>query len=482
MSKFVDTLYADFGSPFTGLSPKPTVEIDYADSTPTYGPINTNVVESYQPGKYELPWNATFTDAQLPAKVKWNTGQTDLSGNAVTIEYMVSNEQNASQQANVQAAMTAQNYTSARGLYLDNLNNIVTNIWAAATRTLTAFSFQVALTSSEHTTIQTTDVPQGMINNHYTQARGDLLDNLSNIVSNIWGYVNRTLTSFGFNVTVGTNNDKTGYALSSAEHTAIQTTDVPQGMINNGYTSVRGGYLDGLPIVGNTVWGYASRTLTAFGFGVTVSTNNDKTGYKLDPTDTTATSVASKLDVAVSSRFPTSSWIAPPTDYQQRNVAVTLPTTPPTGYGGGSSDIPTDGTFAVTIHAVDSPGSAAVQGVVQNGLGAQGYTSTRAGYLDTLNGIVANVASAVAADISTDITDAVNAALAPVDPTSLSDAWSTPAKAFGAILNAIGVGGEIKIDGTPSSGTIYFYNKSGVLITQANYNNGSGEFKKDLNV
>jgi hypothetical protein len=40
---------------------------------------------------------------------------------------------------------------------------------------------------------------------------------LNNLISNIWSYTTRTLSAFGFNVTVGTNSDKTGYSLSSSQ-------------------------------------------------------------------------------------------------------------------------------------------------------------------------------------------------------------------------------------------------------------------------
>jgi len=43
----------------------------------------------------------------------------------------------------------------------------------------------------------------------------------SHSAADVWTSATRTLTAFGFSVTVGTNNDKTGYSLTAAEETAI---------------------------------------------------------------------------------------------------------------------------------------------------------------------------------------------------------------------------------------------------------------------
>ena len=129
------------------------------------------------------------------------------------------------------------------------------------------------------------------------------------------------------------------------------------------YTSTRAGYLDRLDATitsrqasGNvTVAGYASgqdpatlvwaastRTLSGFGFSVTVGTNNDKTGYALAVTPPTAQQIwdtltsalttagsvgkriADNLDATVSSRFPTSSWIPPVTASGSISYPVTV--------------------------------------------------------------------------------------------------------------------------------------------------------------
>ena len=128
-------------------------------------------------------------------------------------------------------ALTASyNTASTFGAYLQALpsaSSVATSVWAAGTRTLTSFG---TLTTDTATAV--------------------------------WAATTRTLSAFGFSVTVGTNNDKTGYALTSGEHTTIQS-DVTTGMTTQGYTTARAGYLDTLNGIVAAVWAYATRTLTA---------------------------------------------------------------------------------------------------------------------------------------------------------------------------------------------------------------------------
>lgn len=109
--------------------------------------------------------------------------------------------------------------------------------------------------------------------------------------------VNTGSAQLGVNVV--TNGDKTGYTLTAGEHTNIQT-DVTTGLTNQGYTSTRAGYLDTLNGLVANIWAYATRTLSAFGFSVTVGTNSDKTGYSLTSGEHTniTSDVNSALDAA----------------------------------------------------------------------------------------------------------------------------------------------------------------------------------------
>jgi len=85
-------------------------------------------------------------------------------------------------------------------------------------------------------------------------------------------YAGGAVASVTAAVTVGTNSDKTGYALTSGEHTNI-ATDAQSGLTAQGYTTTRAGYLDTLNGIVAAIWAYATRTLSAFGF--TVATNSD---------------------------------------------------------------------------------------------------------------------------------------------------------------------------------------------------------------
>lgn len=177
----------------------------------------------------------------------------------------------------------------------------------------------------------------------------------------VWEYATRTLTAFGFEVTIATNNDKTGYTLSVTpptaseirteidnNSTALQYISGQEVNLNNKLTTTRANYLDNLSagaialqstvealnnisvndvasavwdatianylssgsageklnslssgganLTASDIWDYSARTLTAFGFEVTVAANNDKTGYTLNVTPPTATEVRQEID------------------------------------------------------------------------------------------------------------------------------------------------------------------------------------------
>jgi hypothetical protein len=75
--------------------------------------------------------------------------------------------------------------------------------------------------------------------------------------------------------------------------------------------------------------------------------------------------IASNLDATVSSRLAASAYTAPPTDYQQRGVPVTLPSPPPSGYGSTAGSGSGSGPIAVNqntggtdnLRYVDSSGN-----------------------------------------------------------------------------------------------------------------------------
>jgi hypothetical protein len=81
-----------------------------------------------------------------------------------------------------------------------------------------------------------------------------------------WQEVITTAVSTYGKVQAATVDDKTGYSLATAPPTAAA--------------------------IASAVWSAASRTLSAFGFSVTVGTNNDKTGYSLATAPPTAAAIA----------------------------------------------------------------------------------------------------------------------------------------------------------------------------------------------
>lgn len=147
----------------------------------------------------------------------------------------------------------------------------------------------------------------------------------------VWAVGTRTLSAFSFSVTVGTNNDKTGYSLATAPPTAAAIADAVWDEVLSGHltagstgaglnsassagdpwnTAIPGAYGSGTAgnILGNRldaaitsrsshaaadVWSVGTRTIT----GGTIGTNSDKTGYilastGLDAISTTAPSGA----------------------------------------------------------------------------------------------------------------------------------------------------------------------------------------------
>ena len=118
---------------------------------------------------------------------------------------------------------------------------------------------QISLASGAVTTGTNNDKTGYALTAAYDAAKTAGTSNLT--AQQVWEYATRTLSAFGFSVTVGTNNDKTGYTLTAA-YDAAKTAGTSN-------------------LTAQQVWEYATRTLSAFGFSVTVGTNNDKTGYAL---------------------------------------------------------------------------------------------------------------------------------------------------------------------------------------------------------
>ena len=163
-----------------------------------------------------------------------------------------------------QQTLTEVSSTNAPGLYQYVLGSTVvgtegdyvaeySNTGAPAGVTLELWSFANTIPAGVQT---------GLTSQGFTTTRAGYLDTLNGLVTAVWAAGTRTLSAFSFSVTAGTVSDKTGYALTAGEHTAISGTDVPAGLTAQGYTATRAGYLDTLNGLVANIWAYATRTLT----------------------------------------------------------------------------------------------------------------------------------------------------------------------------------------------------------------------------
>lgn len=157
-------------------------------------------------------------------------------------------------------------YTTARAGYLDTLNGLVAAIWAAATRTLTAFGFSVGVTGDLSATMKTS------------------------VETAVWD-----ATAASHN-TAGTTGAKLNSAASAGDPWA---TALP-GAYAAGTAGQILGALSGLVAA---IWSYGTRTLTAFGFTVPITSNSDITAIK-GKTDQLTFTTANRVDATVVSGNP----------------------------------------------------------------------------------------------------------------------------------------------------------------------------------
>ncbi len=99
----------------------------------------------------------------------------------------------------------------------------------------------------------------------------------------VWSYATRTLSAFGFSVTVATNNDKTGYSLSVTPPTASD--------------------------VAAAVWSYVTRTITSG--TITVSEIWDALLTSITTAGSVGKLIKDYLDAAITSRLASASYTAP---------------------------------------------------------------------------------------------------------------------------------------------------------------------------
>jgi hypothetical protein len=147
-------------------------------------------------------------------------------------------------------------------------------VWNRTVRTLSDFSFSVTVGTNNDKTGYTLIPTTG----------------LGNQTANITGNLTGSIGSVTDPVTVGTNNDKTGYALTPTTGLGNQTADITGnlsgsvGSVTGAVGSVTGAVGSVTGNVGGNVVGSVASVVGAVGSvtgAVTVGTNNDKTGYSL---------------------------------------------------------------------------------------------------------------------------------------------------------------------------------------------------------
>jgi hypothetical protein len=236
--------------------------------------------------------SVTGAVGSVTANVNTNANATETAINTQTTA--------AQQQANAQAGLTTQGYTTTRAGFLDTLSGLVATIWAYTTRTLSAFGFGVTVTTNNDKTGYS-----GTATN-FTAA-----PTLASIAASILTNPAYTLTTDSTGK-VGTNNLPVEF-LSSAEQTAL-TTSVNDLVSLLGRTDTAPSVSSISTAVSNLLTRLPQTVLfDASGYIKSNSeTVSDKTGYS-----GTATNL--------------------PSDYQQRGIAVTLPTLPDVTVGGYAS-------------------------------------------------------------------------------------------------------------------------------------------------
>lgn len=106
-------------------------------------------------------------------------------------------------------------------------SHTASDVWQVGTRTLTAFSFSVTVGTIGNNVITAATLAADAGAEIASAVRSELATELARIdaatstrsshsAADVWAVATRTLTAFSFSVTVGTNNDKTGYSLVTA--------------------------------------------------------------------------------------------------------------------------------------------------------------------------------------------------------------------------------------------------------------------------
>lgn len=166
----------------------------------------------------------------------------------------------------------------------------------------TASGFNQGSTYTVYTSGQVSGVAGAKIDNFQINASvttsGSSIANSDEIITAISGQIYSAFNDELLGTYIsGSINEKMSNLATSTDLSSSVWDEI---LSSHSISGSAGDKLNGLAISGGAtaqqVWEYATRTLTAFGFEVTVAANNDKTGYTLSVTPPTASEVRQEID------------------------------------------------------------------------------------------------------------------------------------------------------------------------------------------
>ena len=196
------------------------------------------------------------------------------------------------------------------------------------------------------------------------------------------------------------------------------------------------------------VWAAATRTLTGFGFSVTVGTNSDKTGYALAVTPPTAQQIWDSLTSALTTAGSVGKLV---TDNINATIASRMAT-----FTYTAPDNTSIGTILARTDVATSTRASAAD-----------YTATRAGYLDAA--VSSRLATTGLTSLQADITAIKTPVVANLDATVSSRLATTGLTSLQADVTAIKTPVVANLDATVSSrlAAASYTSTSGITSLQA---------------
>ena len=215
-------------------------------------------------------------------------------------------------------------------------------------------------------------------------AVGSDMGTVSSVTGNVGGNVVGSVASVTAAVTAGTVSDKTGYALTSGEHTSI-ASDAQTGLTAQGYTATRASYLDTLNGLVAAIWNALTSGMSTVG----------SIGKLL----------ASDIDAAISSRSSYAGGDTSGTTTLLGRIVGTLAAgthNPQSGDAYGRI-----GAAGAGLTSLGDARLADLDAAVSSRLATAGYTAPDNATVGTINtnlsDLMGDIGEPVAADLATDI-------------------------------------------------------------------------------